>query len=238
MDRPHRPHRPLLPPGDGDEWEPDDELRLPGFRPGEADPILPASDKRELGAVDVIVPDEDGMLAGATAFETGWRVLELWSEEGLPWEADIRWTGGGAGGQRALVTVAGGTARICICAKAILSVKPTNLSSDAHLVKVAVSSVGSAITCHNHYLMVRFGGKEPRISVRPPPYATYLRVTGSDPTAAAGAFLELLDGLGELVARLPLSDQPSGGQPVTGIRQVDLIPVAGVRYQLDFTLGV
>ncbi len=180
------------------------------------------------------------LLAGSTGDSTEWRLVEMWSDEGLPFDALLSWTGGSGGGQRAKVTVPG-SARISIAARAIVQIQFTNQCDVPQKVRVAVATVGGVITCDNHLFISAVGGglamADP-IEQLPPPYALYLRITPADPVAAAGTTVDLFDGLGFLVGKYTLSAQPSAGQPIIGIRKVVINPVPGVRYQVDYSLGV
>ena len=202
--------------------------------------LVPSSDHRELRPVSVAEPAPSAeLLAGATADWTEWRLLELWSDQGLPWEATVEWSGSQATGQIATFTVPG-SARFCCAATSIKRIKAVNLTAKAHIVRVAVGSVDSTITCRNHrmYPIAAGGGIAGFVDIEIPPYGERLYVTPSDPLAFATTTVDLFDPLGALIASYTLTQQPAAGQPVTGCTVARIHPPVGVRCIADIALGV
>lgn len=202
--------------------------------------LVPSSDHRELLPVTLADPTPHAtMLAGATGFHTSWRVVELWSDDDLPWEAFLSWTGAQGGGQHALLTVPGST-RVCIAAKGINRIEATNLSDKKNIVRVAVATVDSTIFCRNHHTKSMVGagiaGGGP-FDLTPPPYVERLLITPSS-LLAGGTVVELFDALGNLCGTYTLASQPSAGQTMIGIAKVTVSAIAGVRYFCDFNLGI
>lgn len=179
------------------------------------------------------------LLAGAQADWTEWRLLELWTDQGLPWEATVEWAGAQAAGQRVTITVPG-AARLCIAATSIKRVACTNLVPFPQTARVAVGSVDSTITCRNHrmFTVESGGGLAGFVDLDVPAYGERLYVTPSDPAAFATTLVDLFDPTGTIIASYNLTQQPSTGQPVVGCTTARIHPPAGVRCIADFALGV
>jgi len=198
--------------------------------------IYPASDRAQLDASGGPF-EQHVLLAGATSNVTAWRLVELFSDKGLPWEADISWTGATATGARAQITVSGGSARFCMAAMAVQSIAARNRSNEAQMVRVSVASLPGPVTCYNQFLDVSVmpGGG---LSLSPPPYATKVFIVPQAQADIAATTVELYDGNQLLVGQYLLAQQPAGGEPIVGIRTVKIIGVAGHRYATTWFLGV
>lgn len=203
--------------------------------------LSPSSDSVEVAPASASNGlDKRRMLEGAQAFFTSWRLVELWSDQGFPWEAFIQWTGGQAGGARLTLTVMG-SARVCIAAHSIATIEARNLSSETQVCRAAISTVDGPIACQNHWMLSQVGGGIGGglpFDIIPPRFAERLYMTPSIAASLAGTTVDLYDGLGNLCGNYTLNNQPPYGQPVVGISKVTVTPVAGTRYQCDFTLGV
>lgn len=198
--------------------------------------IYPSADSGFIEAVGAVSDVSRTLLNSAMANSTAWRVLEVWSDEGLPFEVLLLWTGANAGGQRARFTVGGGSARFCFAGRGITGVNVTNRASVRQFVKAAVASTPGPITTYNHFQqsVIYQGGQ---LTIQPPPYSDRVKILATSAADAAATTVSLLDGALNVVGSYLLSAQPSNGEAVSGIRELSIVGVVGARYSVDFALG-
>ena len=168
-----------------------------------------------------------------------WRIIDLWSDEGSPWEARLVWSGGGGAQRTALFDVPKCT-RICVHAT-MLQVFGSNLSLSKNIQARAAIADGQCDT--ENQWTVRgdsaqiIGGGGGNVDVSPPPWARFVRVELSDSTLLATTFVELLDVNATVRGRYPGNAQPAPGAPIGDANTVRLVLPAGTyAYRVVFLL--
>lgn len=178
------------------------------------------------------------LLAGATANTTGWRLLEIYSQQALPFQVEIIWTGAGGGGQRALLTTGGGSLRFCFAGKGIEKIAVTNRADTRQAILATVATLPGPVTTSNHFMVSEVAQGVAGFDVTPPPYADRVKILAMSAVIAAATLIELFDGLNNLTGAYLLNTQPANGESVSGVRRIRVSGVAAARYAVDFALGV
>lgn len=164
-----------------------------------------------------------------------WRILDLWSDEGSPWEARVVWSGGGGALRTALLDVPK-CVRICVHAT-MLQVFGSNLSTSAAIQARAAIADGYCDTENQWTVRGTVLDQGLTVTTTPPPWAKFARVELSDSTLLASAFVELLDANGTARGRYAASAQPNPGAPIGDAATARLVLPAGTyAYRLVFLL--
>lgn len=168
----------------------------------------------------------------AEASQDTWRIVELFTLGGAPFEAELAWSSGNGVGARAQISVPQ-AARVGVYARA-LRVSARNLSPDDNRIGVTVAD-GQAVTRNQWEARETL---EPGVStiIPVPPFARSVRLDLADPSLLPGAELRLVDGSAILRARVRADQQPDQGVLVGGAREVHLIAGAEVPCRLVFDL--
>lgn len=155
-----------------------------------------------------------------------WRIIDLWSDEGTPWEAKLVWSGGGGAQRKALLDVPSCT-RVCIHATTV-QVFGANLSTSADLQARAAVADGQCDT-ENQWTVrgASSPGVNGSVDVTPPPWARFVRLELSDSTLLTTSFVELLDVNGTTRARYGADKQPAPGAPLGDAATVRCVLPAG-----------
>ncbi len=168
-----------------------------------------------------------------------WRIIDLWSDEGTPWEARVVWSGGG-GAQRTVFLDVPNSVRLCVHAT-MVQVFGSNLSTSTNIQGRAAIADGQTDT--ENQWTVRgdtsqvIGGGASTADVKPPPWARFVRLELSDSTLLGTAFIELQDVNGTTRARYAGTGQPQPGAPIGDAANVHLVLPAGTySYRLVFLL--
>ena len=171
--------------------------------------------------------------------EGDWRIIDLWSDEGSPWEARLVWSGGGGAQRTALLDVPKCT-RVCVHAT-MLQIFGSNLSISANIQARAAIADGQCDT--ENPWTVRgstaqiVGGAGGNVDVVPPPWAKFVRLELSDDNLLATAFVELLDVNATTRGRDAASQQPAPGAPIGDAATVRCVLPAGTySYRVVFLL--
>lgn len=164
-----------------------------------------------------------------------WRTIELWSFEGVPWEATVEWSGGRLGPRVAYILVQRST-RICINAN-MVAVSGANLSTTKDI-SANVAIEDGAGQYQNQWVLRGTSMNGGSDSNTPPPFAQFVRLELSDETKYAAAYLELSDAAGVLRARYAGDKQPNPGVPIGDAILVTAVLPAGVNYRLTYLLGL
>ena len=171
--------------------------------------------------------------------EGDWRIIDLWSDEGSPWEARLVWSGGGGAQRTALLNVPKCT-RVCVHAT-MLQIFGSNLSISANIQARAAIADGQCDT--ENQWTVRgstaqiVGGAGGNVDVVPPPWAKFVRLELSDDNLLATAFVELLDVNATTRGRYAASQQPAPGAPIGDAATVRCVLPAGTySYRVVFLL--
>jgi hypothetical protein len=168
-----------------------------------------------------------------------WRIIDLWSDEGSPWEARLVWSGGGGAQRTALFDVPKCT-RICVHATTV-QMFGSNLSTSANIQARAAIADGQCDT--ENQWTVRgssaqiVGGGGGNVDVIPPPWAKFVRLELSDSTLLSTAFVELLDVNATARGRYAADKQPAPGAPIGDAATIRCVLPAGTyAYRVVFLL--
>ncbi len=172
----------------------------------------------------------------AEACEGAWRLIELASLSNLPFQAELRWSGGRGAGANVRFTVSRGT-RICVFART-LTVRTANLAAgDSNQVVVSVPD-GYADT-QNQFEEEGSGEQGDSIPIDIPPFAQFVRIGLAIPTAYSNVNVELVDGLGTVRESHQLDQQPGGnGIPIGAATQMRLNFNTSTEYRVVFVLAL
>ena len=169
-----------------------------------------------------------------------WRVIELVSSSGRPFEAHLSWTVGNGSNLKAMVTVARGS-RIGLFARSV-DVRAANLSSAENKVTAIVADSASFVQTHNQYELRGLNDNDMPYSAELtiPPFATRLSVYTTDSTSdLAGWYISVFDGQDTLRTFLSLDQQPDGGVEVGGAGRMTLFTSGEVAaWRAVFTLSL
>lgn len=164
-----------------------------------------------------------------------WRILDLWSDEGSPWEARVVWSGGGGALRTALVDVPK-CVRVCVHAT-MIQVFGANLSTSANIQARAAIADGYCDTENQWTVRGTVTDQGQTVSATPPPWAKFARLELSDSTLLGSAFVELLDVNGTARSRYAANVQPAPGAPIGDAATVRLVLPGGTyAYRLVFLL--
>ena len=170
----------------------------------------------------------------AEACQGTWRIVEVVSGSGGPFELVVAWSSGDGAGQEAKMTVARGT-RFCIFASS-LKVRVGNLSSRENRVSCMVSE-GYCVS-ENHYEVRGEGDAAGPSEITIPPFARAVRLDTSPASGLTGSVLSLQDGLGVTRAEVMGDDQPAGGLPLAGAGALFVQVPVNHNYRVTFTLSL
>ncbi|MEZ4321882.1 MAG: hypothetical protein R3F61_30685 [Myxococcota bacterium] len=147
--------------------------------------------------------------------QDGWRIVELSSANGRPFDADLSWSAANGAGSKALVTVAR-AGRVCIYGRSV-SVRARNLHFLPNAVGVTVAD-GFAHT--QNQLEVRGeGSASGPHAIRVPAFARTVRIETYDPDDTSGV-LWVIDGDNKQRSGVRVANQPPEGVPVGGASEV------------------
>ncbi len=164
-----------------------------------------------------------------------WRILDLWSDEGSPWEARVVWSGGGGALRTALVDVPK-CVRVCVHAT-MIQVFGANLSTSANIQARAAIADGYCDTENQWTVRGTVTDQGQTVNATPPPWAKFARLELSDSTLLGSAFVELLDVNGTARGRYAANAQPAPGAPIGDAATVRLVLPGGTyAYRLVFLL--
>ena len=171
--------------------------------------------------------------------EGDWRIIDLWSDEGTPWEARLVWSGGGGAQRSAKLTVPNST-RVCVHAT-MLQVFGSNLSASKAIQGCVAIADGQCDT-ENQWTdrgdtAQDIAGGGGSVLVKPPPWAKFARLELSDNTLLSTTFVELLDVNATLRGRYAGNGQPTPGAPIGDAATVRLVfPTGTFAYRVVFLL--
>lgn len=173
-------------------------------------------------------------LIRAEACQGAWRIVEVVSGSGGPFEVRASWSAGDGAGQEAKLTVARGT-RFSVFASSV-TLRVANLSSRENRVSCMVSE-GYCVS-ENHYEVRGEGGSTDPISIEIPPLARTVRVDTSPSTGLVGTTLTVFDGTGTARAEVQGDEQPAGGLPLAGAGSLTVQAPANHTFRVTFSLSL
>jgi hypothetical protein len=163
-----------------------------------------------------------------------WRIVEVFSRTGAPFEVELAWSAGSGSGAVAKVTVAR-SARICIFARS-LRIRAGNLSSVVNRVGVTVADgYGQTRNQWEHRETSPDQGVVQEVPI--PPFARTLRLEVADPTQLPGSTIKVFDGESTLRSTVAGATQPQSGVPVGGAGKVE-VEAGATAYRVVFTLAL
>ncbi len=167
--------------------------------------------------------------------EGDWRIIDLWSDEGTPWEMRLVWSGGGGAQRSARLTVPNST-RVCVHAT-MLQVFGSNLSTSKAIQACVAVADGQCDTENQWTVRGAVVDQGASVSIVPPPWAKFVRLELSDNTLLATSFVELLDVNATLRGRYPGNGQPTPGAPIGDAATVRcVLPGGTYAYRVVFLL--
>ena len=173
-------------------------------------------------------------LLSAEACLGTWRIVEVVSASGGPFELRLTWSAGDGMGQEAKMTVARGT-RFSIFASS-LKLRAANLWSKENRISAMVSD-GYCVS-ENHYEVRGAGTIAATASIEIPPYAKSVRVDVSPASGLVSTTLSLADGLGTTRAEILGDAQPAGGLPLAGAGTLSVQVPPEHNFRVTFTLSL
>lgn len=173
-------------------------------------------------------------LLSAEADGAAWRLLDLFSRDGAPFEVDLAWSAGSGTGASAQLTVARAT-RVAVYARA-LTVRVANLGSAVN--RVGVTAADGFALSRNVFEFRGFGDAGTPAEIPIPAFAEGVRVDLADASLLALARIRLLDGSGAVRADVPADNQPAGGVPIGGAASLRVTTTAATLLRAVFTLSL
>lgn len=168
-------------------------------------------------------------------FQRGaWRIVEVFSQEGRPFELELRWSAAKSSGAWVKLTTSHAL-RVSVFAKS-LTLKASNLSSEPNTVTGRVDD-GFSQTANVWEHRARTDGTTP-LSIPIPPFAAAFRLDLADREALARATITLLDGQGTARARYSAATQPAGGVALGGAGRLEIATEDSIDLRGIFTLSL
>lgn len=187
-----------------------------------------------------VVGEEKDVLVAVQCNENGrntskWRTIDLYSNEDLPWEAEVGWTGGMAGKRKAFITVAR-TTRVSVFASS-LAVKGKSLSS---LPVTAWAAIADGSTDNENEYSVRgeFIAATHTATLPVPPFAKYVRLELDTESEYPLSSIALIDGWGVTRNTTRGDRQPAPGLPVGDSQSVTITTTNSVKWRVTFILNL
>lgn len=194
-----------------------------------------SSDRTTLGVTVGDTPTLQGLL-DAQAAEAAWRLVDLWSQDGLPFEFTLNWSAGTSSGQAMRATSNAGT-RVCLWARNV-RVEVGNRCNAENTVGVAISDLDGPMQTSNTLEVTATTPPGSLFADYPVPrFADHVRV---DLVGNYGACtVDFYDGQGLRILTDTANNQPNEGWPVMGATHiVRITPPPGVRYRVAFRLSI
>lgn len=190
------------------------------------------ADVRELPVFSGTLELRD-LLQGESQYAT-WRLVEVFSDKGLPFELELRWSGGAGSGAWSKLTVASAT-RICLFARSI-TLRAANLSSDVNRVGVTIAD-GFAPTTNTYEQRDTCDAVTPvRFSI--PPFAQTFSLQLADRGKLPGAVISFFDGTGAVRGQVSGATQPGEGILVGGTGRIEVLTSSPTDLKGIFTLAL
>lgn len=196
--------------------------------PGSATPGVPGAEVEIIGAVN----------CGVGRNTAKWRVIELYSDQLTPWEAQIAWSGGMAGKRKAHVTVVQST-RVCIHAASV-GVKGKALTTTPCIAWAAIAD--GVVHTENEYSIrgehISPGGPLGPTTIDVPPFAKFARLELATESEYPLSMITLTDGWGLVRNQTRGDRQPNPGLPIGDSRTVTITTTNAVRWRVTFLLNL
>lgn len=161
-----------------------------------------------------------------------WRIIELWSKQKLPWEANIEWSVAGASpGPTLLLSVAHAT-RLSLMAQSmnIIGINQADSIND-----VCVSVCNGFTQSSNQYDLWRYCDGSTPTSIPVPPYAARMEIMLENRSAIGMTAVTLIAANNQRVTTLA-GAIPAAGLPVGGIQSIDVLTPVSMVFRVTFYL--
>ena len=164
-----------------------------------------------------------------------WRIVDLFSRTGLPFDVDLHWSAGSGAGARASISVAR-CARVAIFANS-LRILAANQAGSPNKVAVTIAD-GYAATRNQWEIAGRhFAAQSPK-AIPIPPFSDFLRLDLADPALAPGAEVRILDAFAVVRAKYTVDQQPPSGIPLGGAGSIELALASDVDFRAVYHLSL
>lgn len=159
-----------------------------------------------------------------------WRVIELYSRRGTPFEARLQWSTGRGAGPEARLSVPTST-RVAVHCRS-LAIFIANLAGSAATVGATVSD--GSVNRWDNFFETRHAAAASAIAVPVPNYASRVRLECADHDLLATSFIETFDAGGTGRSKTRADRQPSSGVPLGGAAAVKV--TCNTDHRLIWTL--
>ncbi len=153
-----------------------------------------------------------------------WRVVELVSQTGKPFDATLRWTAGNGGNLTALVTVCRSTRVGLFCRS--LDVTVANLASVANTVSGVVAPAQTFVQTHNQYEVRGREGQDAThtdsVEIPIPPFAERLHLYFTDTANLTAWTVSVTDAQGTLRSNTTADLIPDTGIYIGGASLIEV----------------
>jgi len=191
------------------------------------------SDSQELPPISGgLVTSHD--LLNAESDGAAWRLIEAFSERGLPFELALRWSGGSGTGASGKLTIANAS-RVCIFARS-LTLSAANLANTPNRVGVTVAD-GFAPTANVWEYRASCDGHTP-IQLPVPPFALSFQVHLAKRGTLPRSVISLFDGTGALSSQYSGAAQAASGIPVGGAARIEVLTPSPTALRGVFRLSI
>lgn len=171
-------------------------------------------------------------LLNPSALAETWRIIELFSATGAPFNVILSWSAGQGAGATAWITVTRST-RVAVYARAI-TLQVANLSVAENTVTATIAD-GYADTRNQWELRSALTNLTPA-TVGIPPFSSHFRVELADATLLSTLEIRVYDGSGTLCSHTMGDAQPDQGIPLGGAGALEVESTSDVEYRVVFFL--
>ncbi|MFT5686105.1 MAG: hypothetical protein ACI8RZ_007060 [Myxococcota bacterium] len=173
-----------------------------------------------------------------------WRIVELVSQSGQPFDAELRWTAGNGGNLKALVTVSRATRVGLFCLS--LDVRVANLDDAINVVSGVVAPARTFVQTHNQYEVRSGGGSGGSkvgttypVEIPIPPFADRLHFYVTDYANRSSWAIAVTDAQGTLRSYTTADTIPDSGLYIGGAGKIEVYDSAQVgEWRAVFSLSI
>jgi hypothetical protein len=195
------------------------------------DDLMVRADKRTLPPRTTVLAGETTDILRAEGVMTKFRVIEIGSLSGLPFDVRVSWTGGHGISPFAWFSCGSAATRICIPARTI-QLAAANLSTSENVVEAHISD--GRIETRNVRVFTNDASPIINSDVQVPLFATHVRWEAN--TLGAHATISFVDGRGVVTSVQDTFNQSRDGFPIGDCRVVRLNSTTGGRLLFALSL--
>jgi hypothetical protein len=170
-------------------------------------------------------------LLAAESQEATWRLLEVFTRQGTPFEVRLSWSAGNSTGASCRLTAAG-AARVCVHARS-LCLEVLNLADVAEA--CATVEDGLVPTANVWEVRAESDGQAD-VELPIPPFASRFHVHLAERKALAGCLISLFDGQGTLRGTFSGSNPRERGIPLGGAGRITVRTIVPTALRAVFEL--